>query len=81
MRTLDELNELEINIFVNGEIHHQEEDTDYNSGTGLKEGLIADVYGLTIEISGTEYNIAANALSPQLVRAIEDLCNNELNNF
>ena len=81
MRTLDELNELEINVLVNGEVSHQEEDTDYHSGTGLKEGLIADVYGLTIEISGTEYNIAANALSPQLVRAIEELCNNELNNY
>ena len=81
MRTLDELNELEIYLSVNGEVNHQEEDTDYHSGTGLKEGLIADVYGLTIEIAGEEYNIPVNALSSQLVRAIEELCNNELNNF
>ena len=81
MRTLDELNELEINVLVNGEVSYQEEETDYHSGTGLKEGLIADVYGLTIEIAGEEYNIPVNALSSQLTRAIEELCNNELNNF
>ena len=81
MRILNDLNEMEINVLVNGSVSYQEEDTDYHSGTGLKEGLIADVYGLTIEISGTEYNIPANAISNQLKRAIEDLCNNELNNF
>ena len=79
MRTLNDLNEMEINVLVNGSVSYQEEDTDYHSGTGLKEGLIADVYGLTIEVSGLQYNIPANALSYLLKRAIEDLCNNELN--
>ena len=80
MRTLDELDELEINVFVNGEYWHQEEETDHDSGTGLKESIISEVYGLTIDISGKEYNIPVNALSSQLVAAIEELCSNELKN-
>jgi len=80
MRTLDELDELEINVFVNGEYWHQEEETDHDSGTGLKESIISEVYGLTIDIAGKEYNIPVNALSNQLVTAIEELCSNELKN-
>ena len=81
MRTLDELDELGINVFVNGEYWHQEEETNYQSGTGLKESIISEVYGLTIDVAGKEYNIPVNALSSQLVTAIEELCSNELKKY
>ena len=32
-------------------------ETDHDSGTGLNESIISEVYGLTIDVAGKEYNI------------------------
>jgi len=79
-RDLTELNP-GLSIMINGEAYFQEEETDHNNGTGIKEGWTADVYGLLIEVNGKEYTIKASALSVELIQAIEAAAKTELDTY
>ena len=70
-----------LSIMINGEAYLQEEETDHTTGTGIKEGWHADVYGLLLEINGKEYTIKASALSVELIQAIEAAAKTELNTY
>jgi len=72
-----DLRELDINISINGEAEYLSEDTDYLNGAGIPEGHAAAVYGLIIEINGTEYVI--NKLGRECREAIEEAAEKELN--
>lgn len=76
---LSELNLNDLNIFVsiNGESEYLSDDTDYLNGTGIPAGHAAAVYGLIIEINGTEYVI--NKISDNLREALEEAAEKELN--
>ena len=70
-----------LSIMINGEAYFQEEETDHTTGTGIKEGWHADVYGLLLDINGKEYIIKASALSVELIQAIEAAAKTELNTY
>jgi len=72
-----DLNELNIFVSINGEAEYLSEDTDYLNGTGQSEGHEAIVYGLIIEINGTEYVI--NKLGKECREALEEAAEKELN--
>ena len=72
-----DLRELNINVSINGEAEYLSEDTDYINGTGQSEGHEAIVYGLIIEINGTEYVI--NKLGKECREALEETAEKELN--
>ena len=70
-----------LSIMINGEAYFQEEETDHITGTGIKEGWSAEVYGLLLEINGKEYTIKASALSIELIQAIEAAAKTELDTY
>ncbi len=72
-----DLNELNIFVSINGEAEYLSEDTDYINVTGQSEGHEAIVYGLIIEINGTEYVI--NKLGKECREALEEAAEKELN--
>jgi len=72
-----DLRELNINISINGEAEYFAEDTNYINGTGQSEGHEAIVYGLIVEINGTEYVI--NKINDNLREALEEAAEKELN--
>ena len=72
-----DLNELNIFVSINGEAEYLSEETDYINGTGIPEGHEAAVYGLIVEINGTEYVI--NKINDNLREALEEAAEKELN--
>jgi hypothetical protein len=72
-----DLRELDINVSINGEAEYLSEDTEYLNGTGIPAGHEAIVYGLIIEINGTEYVI--NKINDNLREALEEVAEKELN--
>ena len=72
-----DLRELNINVSINGESEYLSEETDYLNGTGIPAGHAAAVYGLIVEINGTEYVI--NKISDNLREALEEAAEKELN--
>ena len=72
-----DLKELDINVSINGEAEFYTEDTNYINGTGIPAGHEAIVYGLLIEINGTEYVI--NKLGKECREALEEVAEKELN--
>ncbi len=72
-----DLNELNIFVSINGEAQYLSEETNYLNGTGQSEGHQAIVYGLIIEINGTEYVI--NKLGKECREALEEAAEKELN--
>jgi hypothetical protein len=67
-------------LMINGEGIYQEGETDHN-GTGTPEGWTADIYGLIIDVNGKEYTIPANAIGPDLLKALQSNAETELNNY
>jgi hypothetical protein len=67
-------------LLIHGEGIYQEGETGHN-GTGTPEGWTADIYGLIIDVNGKEYTIPANAIGPDLLKALQSNAETELNNY
>lgn len=68
-------------LMINGEGIYQEGETDHYNGTGTPEGWTAEIYGLIVDVNGKEYTIPANAIGPDLLKALKSNAETELNNY